>query len=308
MQTWIPGHGPFDTPRKYETFPPFASLPAVNPSQLDEWLSSVTIKPISAVEWEWAKGWSVAPRVVNDSMWFWFEKGQGWGWVGSEKNKFHLNEGDLMLIPQGVPHSVGQDKGENCKVVAVHFYAQVFGGVNLLDLLSFPSHFPANINSPFHLVCPRLTREFALCAPGWRQAMAGDILRILLYIIRNHGSQLRIPGGHEGHPELIRLLPALKLTAEKLDDYTLTVGDLARKTFLSEGQFRKIFRRVLGISPVRYIQRQRIEHACTLLRTTEMKIEVIAELSGFSDLPFFIRTFKMWTNNSPNQFRKVREL
>jgi AraC-like DNA-binding protein len=308
MQNWIPNHGPYDRPRDYKTFDTFSDLPKIDEEQLDGWLSSIVVKPISAVEWDWSKGWSVAPRVINDSMWFWFEKGQGWGWVGSEENKFHINEGDIMLIPQGIKHSVGQDRGENCHVIAVHFYAQVFGGVNLLDLLSFPTHFSPTERSPYHIVSPRLAREFALCAPGWKQAMAGDIFRVLLYIIRNHGSQLHIPAGNDGHPELIRLLPALKLVSQKLGDPYLAVGDLADQTFLSKGQFRKIFRRVFGISPVKFIQRQRIEQACNLLRTTETKIEAIAEACGFSDVPFFIRTFKSWTNNSPSQFRRFREL
>jgi AraC-like DNA-binding protein len=308
MQNWTPSHGPYDTPRTYRSFDSFPSLPQIDPEQLDSWLSSVVVKPISAVEWDWAKGWSVGPRSLNDSMWFWFEKGQGWGWVGNEKNKFQIKEGDLILLPQGLRHMIGQDRGEHCHVIAVHFYAQVFGGVNLLDLLSFPAHFSATERSPYQIVSHRLAREFALCAPGWRQAMAGDIFRVLLYIIRNHGSLLHIPGGNEGHPELLRLLPALKLTAQKLSDPYLTVGDLAEKSFLSESQLRKIFRRVLGISPVRYVQRQRIEQACTILRTTEMKIEAIAEACGFSDVPFFIRTFKSWTNTSPTRFRKVREL
>ena len=308
MQTWQPPHGPDDVPRDYTSFEAFPQIPAVPDGQLDQWLNAVRVQPISAVEWDWAKGWAVGPRVIKDSMWFWFESGNGWGWVGEEKNRFSIHAGDLMLIRQGVPHMVGQNTGEHCHVFAVHFYAQVYGGINLLDLLGFPPHFPATPEAPYCAASHRLAREFAVRAPGWMPAMAADILRVLFHMIRYHGAALHIPKGTEGHPELLRLLPALEMIEQQVSDPQLTVGNLASRICLSEGQFRKLFRRVTSLSPVRFIQRQRIERACTLLRTSEFSVERIAESCGFMDVPFFIRVFKAWTGVSPSRYRKTREL
>lgn len=307
MDNWKPISGPYCTPRDFDTFEPFPELPPIVSEQLDQWLNALRVQPVSAVEWDWAKNWAFGPRTINDSMWFWFERGNGWGWLGREENHFNISEGGMMMIPQGVPHMVGQQPGETCHVFAVHFYAQVYDAINLLDLLSFPGYFPPTPESPFAVASYRLVREFALRAPGWQRAMSGDIMRVLLYIIRFHGADLHIPGGSEGHPELIRLLPALKLVSQNFADPDLAVGDLAEQVFLSEGQFRKLFRRVIGVSPVRFIQRQRIERACVMLSTTEMSVERIAEACGFSDVPFFIRTFKAWTQLSPSRFRKARE-
>lgn len=308
MQPSQPPQELHDTPRDYSTFEPFPQIPDVPAEQLDQWLNAVRVQPISAIEWDWPKGWTVGPRVINDSMWFWFESGQGWGWVGSEQSRFHINAGDLMLIPQGVPHMVGEDAGEQCHVFAVHFYAQVYGGINLLELLGFPPHFPGTPIAPYRAASHRLAREFAIRAPGWGPAMAADILRVLFHMIRYHGSALHLPRGAEGHPELLRLWPALELIEQKVADPALAVGDLAARVCLSEGQFRKLFRRVTGLSPVRFIQRQRIERACTLLRTSNQSIEQIAESCGFNDGFFFMRVFKAWTRISPSRYRKVREL
>jgi AraC-like DNA-binding protein len=308
MQTWHPTHGPLDTPREYETFEAFPQAPDVPGEQLDQWLNALRVQPISAVEWNWAPGWAVGPRVVNDSMWFWFESGDGWGWTGSEKNRFEIKHGDLMLIRQGVPHMVGQNPGVRSHVYAVHFYAQIFGGVNLLELLGFPSHFPGTPVAPYKVASERLAREFAIRAPGWMPAMAADVLRVLFHMIRYHGSALHIPIGTEGNAELLRLLPALELIEQNVGDPELAVGEMAGRVSLGEGQFRKLFRRVTGLSPVRFIQRQRIERAITLLLTTEMSIEHIAESCGFNDTPFFIRVFKARTGLSPSRYRKFRDL
>jgi AraC-like DNA-binding protein len=308
MQTWRPVPGPFDTPRDLEDFEPFPSIPEAPDDQLDYWLNALRVQPISAVEWDWAEGWAVGPRAINDSMWFWFERGNGWGWVGDEEQRFRVRAGDLMLIPQGARHMVGQDAGERSHVYAVHFYAHVIGGINLLDLLGFPAHFPGSPESPYREASHRLAREFAVAAPGWATAMVADILRVLFYMIRHHGSSMRLPQGTTGHPELLRLLPVLEMIEQRISDPKLAVGDLAAKVCLSESQFRKLFRRVTGMGPVHFIQGQRIKRACALLRTSDLSVGRIAELCGFNDQSFFVRIFKGRTHTSPSHYRKVREL
>lgn len=300
--------GPFDTPRDFSTFDPFPQIPGVPEDQLDYWLNALSVQPISAVEWDWDEGWAVGPRTVNDSMWFWFASGNGWGWVGGEDRRFQINAGDLVLIPQGMKHLIGQEAGVRSHIFAIHFYAQVIGGINLLDLLGFPAHFPGSPDAPYSAASRRLAHEFAIQAPGWAPAMAADILRVLFYMIRRHGSSMHLPRGAVGQPELLRLLPALEMIEQNIADPELAVGALAAKVCLSESQFRKLFRRVTGVSPIHFIQGQRIKRACTLLRTSDLSVGRIAELCGFNDLPFFVRIFKAWTHNAPSRYRKIREL
>ena len=306
MRSYSKNLQPFDKPRDFATFKPYTNLPSVDPNILDQWLSSTHIQPISAVEWDWTNRWVVEPRIIPDSMWFWFEKGGGWGWIGDEKNKFEIKTGDLMLIPQGILHSVGQDQGIESHVVAVHFYANVYQTVSLMDLLGFPALIESREGSPFQATSLRLSREYALKAPGWSAFMASEIFKILLYIVRHYGSQFHPPFSQANHAELHRLLPVLKLIQANLDNNELSVGDLAAKVYLSEVQFRKIFQRATGLSPVRFIQRQRIERACTLLHITSESVAEIAEKCGFSDLPFFTKVFKMWTSRTPTNYRHRR--
>jgi AraC-like DNA-binding protein len=69
-------------------------------------------------------------------------------------------------------------------------------------------------------------------------------------------------------------------------------------------QFRKLFRRVTGSSPARYIQSRRIERACRTLRESDASVEEAALAAGFSDSAFFCRVFKMWTRTTPTEYRK----
>lgn len=299
---------PFDRARLATTFRPFPSLANVDSTQLHSWLSALQTTPISAIEWQWSEGWSVGPRVVNDSMWFWFSKGAGTAYVGGEKQTFKFGPGDLILIPQGAEHLIKPNPGSEVEVTAVHFYAKLYGGINLLQLLGFPALIRSTPNSPIPRVNRKLSREFAVKAPGWTTSLAGLIYEALLFMVRMHAMYFHVAGSGIGHGELPRLLPTLEFLYKNLADVDLTIGQLARCTFLSESQFRRLFTRVIGTNPVHFIQQQRIDRACKLLRTTDCSIEQIAESCGFADTPFFVRVFKTWTGVSPRRYRMHTEM
>lgn len=290
-------------PRRAGSFTPFAELPHTTGDSIGRWLDAVEIEPISATEWRCTERWELGPRVVPDSMWFYFITGQGWGSVGAGGRRFKIQPGDLMLIPQGAEHVVRQAAGSAMHLYAVHFHARVFGGINLLDLLGFPAHLPRREVAPYGPANERVAREHALRAPGWRRAMGAEISGVLMQMVRHEGRRFRGPGGGEAHAELPRLLPALEWIERNLDDPGLKVAGIARQLHVSEVQARKLFRRVIGTSPIRFVQRRRIDLACQLLRASGLPIEQIAEQCGFSESPFFFRVFKKWTGTTPRAYR-----
>ncbi len=59
--------------------------------------------------------------------------------------------------------------------------------------------------------------------------------------------------------------------------------------------FRKLFKKEMGVSPLKYLTQIRISHAKRLLRLkqrSDMSIQEIAWLSGFQDSLYFSRVFK----------------
>ncbi|MDL5055235.1 helix-turn-helix domain-containing protein [Oscillatoria laete-virens NRMC-F 0139] len=84
----------------------------------------------------------------------------------------------------------------------------------------------------------------------------------------------------------------------------LKLDELARMSHLSMSQFSRIFRDNYGTSPMDYIIRRRIEHACRLMRDPELSITQIAFRSGFNDSNYFFRQFKRVMGHSAREFRK----
>jgi AraC-like DNA-binding protein len=85
----------------------------------------------------------------------------------------------------------------------------------------------------------------------------------------------------------------------------LSLNDIATNISMSPFHFSRIFKKETGYSPYEYIIIIRLNHAKTLLKTTNMLIKEIAFECGFNSESNFVITFKKHTNMSPKQFRNI---
>ncbi len=70
---------------------------------------------------------------------------------------------------------------------------------------------------------------------------------------------------------------------------------------MSEVNFRRAFREYMGVSPIDYRNALRLEYAGRLLRSGEYNVSEAAELSGFSNISFFIRSYKKKYGHTPKR-------
>ena len=91
--------------------------------------------------------------------------------------------------------------------------------------------------------------------------------------------------------------------AEKNFSEKITVAMLADACHMSESHFRRLFVQSMNISPLAYINRIRIEAACSLLHTTNESIGDIAVKCGFITITALNRNFKEIVGMTPTQWR-----
>ncbi|RYX81628.1 AraC family transcriptional regulator [bacterium] len=84
----------------------------------------------------------------------------------------------------------------------------------------------------------------------------------------------------------------------------LSNEQLAELMNFSEGHFREVFTREVGMSPGAYIGHLRLRHAQELLENKTLSVADIARQSGFSDSSQLGRAFKKAFGISPLGFRK----
>lgn len=84
----------------------------------------------------------------------------------------------------------------------------------------------------------------------------------------------------------------------------LTVSGLAGLCCLSESHFRRIFKEIIGISPLEYLQHYRIQHACHLILQDRIPLNETAKQVGYQTLSSFNRQFRQYTGLSPSAWKK----
>ena len=294
-----------DLIRDADSFDPFGEAPEIAGTDLNELLNATTVEAVSAAEWRWRRGWKVGPRVIHDSMWFYVAEGSGVYYLPATEQRIHFGPGSLILIAPDIEHTVEQDRNSESHVFAVHFHARIYGAIDLLSMLGLPPVIVGNSDSLYGAASQRLVREFALKPPGWRVSMNADLLSVLFSLVRSEAARFHPDLTLSAVAEIPRFLPVFRQIEKNLHRPEYSVLEMANEAHLSEVQFRKIFRRITGISPLRFVQRRRIERACNLLHTSTDSISLIAEASGFCEPPFFHRVFKSWTGMTPRSYRRA---
>ncbi|MBQ7696155.1 MAG: helix-turn-helix domain-containing protein [Lentisphaeria bacterium] len=84
----------------------------------------------------------------------------------------------------------------------------------------------------------------------------------------------------------------------------ITVDDLCRLTALSASALHRHFRRAFGVSPMKYLCRERLAAACRLLLDSSLSVKEIAQLTGFADPVYFIRVFRENCGCTPGAYRR----
>lgn len=116
------------------------------------------------------------------------------------------------------------------------------------------------------------------------------------------------------HPQTLNTLHGLK-RFERVLEYIqdnlatpMTIAELAKLARLNPTYFSNLFSKLIGISPLQYINKRRIEQAQELLLGTHQTLFEISLEVGFTDVYYFSRLFKKTVGIAPDHYRKQEQL
>ncbi|KAA6314366.1 HTH-type transcriptional activator RhaS [termite gut metagenome] len=84
----------------------------------------------------------------------------------------------------------------------------------------------------------------------------------------------------------------------------ITVEKLSEYVSMSPRNFARVFVRELKITPIKYIEKLRVETACRYLTETQLTIDEIANLCGFKNSINMNRIFLNTFNTAPSQYKR----
>jgi AraC-like DNA-binding protein len=102
-----------------------------------------------------------------------------------------------------------------------------------------------------------------------------------------------------------RIGSVIKFIKENLTNKDINVDVLAKKAFMSTSHFHKQFKNTLGISPIDYLNSEKIKFSKKLIKELkDSRMSEIAFKSGFNNTSYFNRQFKRMELMTPQQFKK----
>ena len=102
------------------------------------------------------------------------------------------------------------------------------------------------------------------------------------------------PGSH-------RFKPLFKYIEEHLTE-DLSLADLAKVANLHPTYFSDLFHKTVGIRPIEFLHRRKVERAQILMLAHGTSVKETAYHLGFSDPAYFSRLFRKYTGMSPSEY------
>jgi len=103
---------------------------------------------------------------------------------------------------------------------------------------------------------------------------------------------------------LDRLKPILSFIHQHYAE-PIRIGDLAQMIPMSEGYFCRHFHRLIGVTPVHYINAYRINQAASMLQSTDCSVLDACCAVGFQNMSYFTRVFKQFRRMNPSDVRRM---
>lgn len=220
--------------------------------------------------------------------------------VSCQGTQFRAGRGEALFLHMSKPFEIAQEDGAPLEFfhlrcsgyLCMSYYPLIAGEAErgilikspeiweeLLDKILYYMRYPTNSNNLLMMnVMTQLYTELYFC----RYAFTED---------RNAAYH---------HPQWF--VDAIAMLEARYAE-NLQICDIAAALDISPSYFHKIFKAYSGLSPHQYLIRIRLNHARTLLMTTEHQIKYISGAVGFDSVSHFISHFKKLTGVTPAAYR-----
>ena len=266
--------------------------------------SSIQCTVASAGRYRFAPEWRLTERVVPHYSVFVCLQGGADFLVGGQP--YRLEPGGVLLAPPGMPHTAWHNTAHPLGAFFITFTARLYGVLDVPAICSLPVLLmPGAMRRPKFADSARsITHHFIDRPPGYEQVLHTHCVRLISLMWSETLTQAH--GTTASASYITRLLPVLREVETRYAD-TIRLGELASLVHLHLAYFCTLFKQTTGYSPLQYLARFRLEHACALLIATELPLEEIASRTGFYDAAHLTRVFRRVKGTSPGRYRRSEE-
>lgn len=225
---------------------------------------------------------------------------RGNGWMRTQEREFVLLPGFCALMRPGGIYDAGHDEEHPLGITFIHF--SVKHRTKRAPWPGWPEFFELADVEYLDAVSSRIVQLHLQDAPAAAALFRGLLLDLLwrpAWERPEEAGRLSVPHSRE----IAELAAAIRTGSP---ERVPSVREMARRLHLSAEHFSRLFRQVVGQSPMEMILDVRLSHARHLLRESSLGVGEIAERLGYRDVYFFSRQFRQKCGVSPMHFRQRR--
>ncbi len=235
----------------------------------------------------------------------------------TENETYPVQRGDVFIITGDQSH--GYDQLEDLNLINI-YYDKSSLNMPMHDLLTLPGYTALFTLEPVYRkkhrfssklrlmeeeisavgeMVDRMDKELSGQQQGYQFLVCAVFMQIVGYISRSYEQS-----DSQTSQSLLRIAESIGFIENNYDQ-EITLDQLARIAHMSRRSFQRIFKTIIGDSPINYLLRLRLSQAKDLLHDTGMNITQIAFETGFQDSNYFSRRFRSMYGLSPMQYRRL---
>ena len=210
-----------------------------------------------------------------------------------------------FILPAGVPHSYASNKSTPWTIYWIHFK-----GI-LAPFYAKDANRPMDIQSEQHSRISTRINLFEEIFNTLKNGYSNENLRYAFSMFHfylgtlRYVQQYRNAGTNEAEDEGI-VNVAIHYMKENMEKH-LSLEEISTQIGYSPSHFSMLFKKQTGHSPLTYFNLLKMQQACLLLDTTDMKINQICYKIGIEDTYYFSRLFSKIMGMSPREYRKSKK-
>lgn len=225
-------------------------------------------------------------------------------------DKYRCTKGDIIFIPPYALHSI-ISLNENAEIQGVVFKASLVVDENSISLIDKVLNkdrikepiyrLGTEINKNIEKVFTDVVGVYGNDTFTYELDIKSAICKLLSIIIREYyadNNEMR---------EYDRLIPVLNYIKNNYKEQIHT-SELSAILNICDDHLIRLFKEVISVTPMKYINRVRLEEAQKLLINSDFSVTEISFMVGFSTVNYFSKIFTEVFGMTPSKYRKTNIL
>lgn len=254
--------------------------------------------------------------------WHWHEElefilvTEGKAVVAADSERHILQQGEGCFINAEVLHAAWNAGNEGCRFHSAVFHPRLVGGS--MDSVFWQNYLLPLIDEKSLKMCcfqkekswqqsamEAIENAWQACVrekPGYEFQVRNELSK-LIFLLNGNRPVRQKPVAEKVLRDGERIKQMLQYVQEHYGE-ELEVSEIAASALVSTSECLRCFRSTIGVTPMQYVIRLRVEKAAMLLRETDGKITEIGAQCGFQEMSYFARTFRKVKGCTPSAYRR----